>query len=408
MDAVDRVLARLAEDCTAEFGAFTRAAAFDLRAEVPELAALGEQAERVVTEHAVAIQELLAAPVGRERVRVAPITETFARDCARREMPAATVLRAYQRGHELLWIWWSARVVERVPDPATRAAVTARLGEVLLAYVSVGMALTVEVHTAEREALGRGASWRQRETALAILRVGPGGKGVEGAAGWDEQELSRRLGYPLDRWHVGFALWREGEDDDWTGLDTAAREWTGRVGEQLLVLPGDGGAVWGWVPGATRPAWPDAPAPSPGPGLRVSVGQPGFGVAGFRASHREALRARAVAGGRDVARHAELATVALLDGDREQLARYLERALGRLAAAGQREGRLRDTVRAYLNAGENVRAAARELRFHRNTVQQRLEAAALLRGRPLGQDRLELALALEIAAHYGDEVLRAC
>jgi DNA-binding PucR family transcriptional regulator len=80
--------------------------------------------------------------------------------------------------------------------------------------------------------------------------------------------------------------------------------------------------------------------------------------------------------------------------------------LGDLAVSGEREHRLRSTVRNYLEGGANVRAVARDLNYHRNTIQQRLDLAARLRGRPLDDDRCGLALALQVAEHYGDAVLR--
>lgn len=395
MDAgpVDELLGALARQCAAEFTGFPPGTVPDLRAQVPELDAvpvIAAQVERMAVEHSRAIHRLLCRPIPRGQVRPAPFTAAFARDCAHWDVPAATVLRAYQRGHELLWHWWSGQVERRLTDPAERSAVTARLAELLMAYVSVGMALTVEVHTAEREARTRGDSWRQRDTVLAIL---------DGAS--PRAESSRRLGYELAGWHTAFVLWSPPDaPDDWVGLETEARAWAMRAGGRPpLLVPVDGRAIWGWVAGD---AVPSRALPEPGDGLRVALGDPGLGLAGFRDSHREAVRARslATASGRTgaVVRHAELATVALLREDPEQLRRYVTRALGGLAAPGARERRLRATVSAYLAAGENVRAAARALHFHRNTVQQRLELAARLRGRPLDQDRLALALALEIIA----------
>jgi DNA-binding PucR family transcriptional regulator len=175
-----------------------------------------------------------------------------------------------------------------------------------------------------------------------------------------------------------------------------------------MLVPVDGKSIWGWVGQDTPPSWADHTAIAPPGDLRAAIGQPGRGIAGFRNSHREAMRAREIAPAHmTVAHHSRLATISLLGDDRESLRRYVELALGGLALAGRREQRLRATTLDYLNAGENVRATARNLRFHRNTIQQRLDLAANLRGRPLTEDRLALTLALEIVAHYGDDLLRS-
>jgi DNA-binding PucR family transcriptional regulator len=180
------------------------------------------------------------------------------------------------------------------------------------------------------------------------------------------------------------------------------------VGKVPLLVPVDDGSMWSWFSTPT-PTIIGCDLKLPRADVRVAVGEPGVGLDGFRASHEEAWHTRGLAELLDmddnVFRHSDLAALALLKADSALLARFVRRKLGDLAEPSERAQRLRETVRSYLAHGENLRAAAATLHFHRNTVQGRLELAAQLRGRPLDEDRLGLALAIEIAQKLGTAVL---
>ena len=375
--------------------------------EVPELttvAVIARQAQQMVDEHNAAITTALIEGQTGPGVRLAAITEPFARDCAHWDVAVGTILRTYQRGHQRLWQLWKERIEESVPDPEARAAVLALCAEVLLAYVTAGMELTVQVHSEEREIRLRGRSWQLRDDVLAVL---------EGRASDGPAELSRRLGHRLDRPQMAFVCWTSpGPAGARTELEAGAQEWAAAAtGSPALLVPVDSASTWGWIsiPTGARP--PDSPLPPPRAGLRIATGTARAGVEGFRRSHREALRAQSIAAAgatsTPVTRYADVATLAVVTDDRDALARFVADQLGELAGPGEREQRLRATVRNYLDGGANVRAVARDLNYHRNTIQQRLDLAAKLRGRSLDDDRTGLALALHIADHYGEAVLPA-
>lgn len=375
--------------------------------EVPELTAvsvIAKQAPQMVDEHTAAITAALVEARTGPGVGLAAITEPFARDCAHWDVSVGSILRTYQRGHQRLFQLWKERIEESVPDPEARAAVLGLCAEVLLEYVTAGMELTVQVHSAEREVRLRGASWQQRDDVLAVL---------EGRALGSQTELSRRLGHRLDRTHVAFVCWSgiAAAGRERAGLEAAAQEWAGAAaGLPALLVPVDSASAWGWVSAPAGPQWLDAELPFPREGFRIATGTAAAGLEGFRRSHVEALRAQTVAAagstGAAVIRFADVATLAVLTDDRDALRRYVSDQLGELAVSGEREQRLRRTVRTYLEGGANVRAAGRDLNYHRNTIQQRLDLAARLRGRPLDDDRSGLALALRVAEHYGDAVLK--
>lgn len=390
------VLAQVACAAAEEFRRYPEVAVPLMLRQVPTLASAAVTAEMfdaVIREHAEGVLRLMLTPIPRDSIRPAGYTASFARACARLGVPAAAVLRGYQHGHELVWHWWSGQVARRVTDAHTQAAVTARLAELLMAYVSEGMSLTVEVHAAETAQQTLGASWRRRNTVLEI---------VENRTRHTIGELSTILGHDLSQWHLGFVAWSSRDEAaDWSYLEAECRRRAVRAtGHRPLLIGVDDRAIWGWCSHSSAALrWVDDP--DLGERLRFAVGRPGSGLEGFRITHREAMLTRSLASSvtGPVLRYADLSTVALLREEQDLRRRYVEVALGALAGPGHREHTLRETVRIYLREGENMRAAARSLHLHRNTMQQRLDQAATLRGRPLAEDRLTLAVALEMLTH---------
>jgi hypothetical protein len=227
-------------------------------------------------------------------------------------------------------------------------------------------------------------------------------------------QLFGRLGHRLDHCQLAFVCWSvpDAGRKDRAGLEAAAREWAALAfpgAPPPLLIPVDGASTWGWVAKAGRLEDAHAVLPPARPGFRIATGRVAMGVEGFRRSHGEALQAQTLAltdaNHAAVTRFADVATLALLTDDVAKLRRFVLDQLGELAIDGEREQRLRATVHAFLQGGSNVRAASQELQYHRNTIQQRLDLAATLRGRPLEEDQAGLALALRIACHYGAPML---
>jgi hypothetical protein len=410
---VDRAEAgRLLSKAAREWVGFDAESSDRLRREMlpdlPDLTAvpvIARQTRDLWDGHWAAMTHALVAAEHQGPVEIAAITGPFARDCADWDVSVGTILHTYQRGHQRVWQAWMDRLTPAVADPEARAAVLALCAEILLDYVTASMELTVQVHAAEQEMRLRGASWQLRDDVLAVLE--------ERAVGTPVQ-LCSRLGHRLDHSQLAFVCWSvpDSERKDRAGLEATAREWVAAAfpGAPVpLLVPVDGASTWGWVARAGRLEDPQVALPAPRPGFRVATGRAAAGVEGFRRSHAEALQAQALAltdaNHAAVTRFADVATLALLTDDLAKLRRFVWDQLGGLAIDAEREQRLRATVHAYLEGGANVRAASQELQYHRNTIQQRLDLAATLRGRPLEEDQAGLALALRIAAHYGAAML---
>jgi DNA-binding PucR family transcriptional regulator len=85
---------------------------------------------------------------------------------------------------------------------------------------------------------------------------------------------------------------------------------------------------------------------------------------------------------------------------------WIAETLGALAVASERNDGLRETTRVFLHTGGSFIATADQLYLHRNTVQYRVRQAEELRGRPFGEGRLDVELALMACHWLGPAVLQ--
>jgi len=98
--------------------------------------------------------------------------------------------------------------------------------------------------------------------------------------------------------------------------------------------------------------------------------------------------------------------VALMLGSIELLRTWVAETLASLAIDDEHRAGLRDTLRVFLEDGGSYKAAAERLTLHKNTVQYRIRKAEEDLGRPLGDDRLNVELALLVSHWLGAAVLQ--
>jgi hypothetical protein len=318
-------------------------------------------------------------------------------------------LSLMQRAHRTAQGVFGGIILERLraatDDADLLAEAMAFFNAWIFAWVEAIERRLTDVYMSEHEQWVRGAAAVRAAEVRALLG---------GAGAVDAGAVSLRLGYELDRFHVGFVVWSEsgGERPGDAGGLFAEMERTAAAvarslgaGAPLTVAEGRHLACWAGCRGE-----PDLSrlrlARAGADGLSVAAGTPAPGVEGFVRSHDEALLARRVArlgGDRDgvVATYPDLALEALLTEDPAAARRFVDSELGPLAAGDEATARLASTVAVFLAEGSSFARAGRRLGIHANTVAYRLQRAESLLGRPVTERQLELRVALRLARLLG-------
>jgi PucR-like helix-turn-helix protein/diguanylate cyclase with GGDEF domain len=208
-------------------------------------------------------------------------------------------------------------------------------------------------------------------------------RGTEGRADSAEERRAKRvrklldgelvdtseLRYDFEVCHLGAIAW---------GRDAAEglRSLAAILDRRLLMVRG-GEALWAWLGGRCRvdrddierivtEVWPvDVP---------LALGEPGEGLPGWRLTHRQARAAFAVIprAGSTFVRYADVALLASMLQDDLLVTSLHELYLVPLAQERDGGQALRETLRAYFEAGRNASSAAAALGVNRDTIANRL------------------------------------
>jgi DNA-binding PucR family transcriptional regulator len=102
----------------------------------------------------------------------------------------------------------------------------------------------------------------------------------------------------------------------------------------------------------------------------------------------------------------EVAPVAMMLGSPGLLRAWVLSTLAGLATDDEHHARLRDTLLTFLQTGGSYKATAERLVLHKNTVQYRIRKAEESLGRPVGENRPDVELALRASHWLGSAVLQ--
>ncbi len=270
----------------------------------------------------------------------------------------------------------------------------------VFAYVEAIERRLTDVYISEHEQWVRGAAAVRAAEVRALL----------GGAAVDPVAVSLRLGYELDRFHVGFVIWSKAAGErpgDAGGLFAEMERTAAAVADSLGAGPpltvAEGRHLACWAGRRSAPTLARLRLPRAGAhGLSVAAGTPAPGVEGFVSTHREAVLARRVArlggdAGGAVAAYPDLALEALLTEDPDAARRFASRELGPLGSGDDATARFAATVAIFLEEGSSFVRAGRRLGIHANTVAYRVRRAETLLGRPVSERQLELRVALRLA-----------
>ena len=211
------------------------------------------------------------------------------------------------------------------------------------------------------------------------------------------------LKYSLAQRHYSAIVWSEEIDTEISSLEKVAAVFQSacQQTESLKVIASPS-VIWVWVSAehAVNERLLET-ALAQHHHVRVSFGVGGSGVEGsgidgFRRAHLDALAAQRVLGrlksNIQLVSYDRVRLMAFLAKDGKSIQHYSEHVLGELAQA---PATVRQALHAFLECGCNATEAAKKLHTHRNTLLRRLAKAESLLPRPLAENRIQVAVALE-------------
>lgn len=389
----DQIVARVAADAEGALEELTQQLLARMREATPELfadPAVAHEMELVTDASVRRVQRILAEP---EHAAVATpaATADFAQTSAHFGLPLISLIEACRMAQVVTSDWWRRRLEADLADRAAIATAINRTNTRIGEFIDLVVATSRAAYATDWE---DGLAGRRMRLVQRILAEEP----------VDLDDAARVLNHPLRATHTAMILWVAEGHENTPALEVAARELAAAVGStRTLEIACTERSLWMWtVTESSRPARLERRSD----GMLASVGTPQAGISGFRRSHHEAAEAQRVAllqGRRRAAvtQYRDVEVVALMSRDEQALRNFLRRTLGPLADPGESAERLRQTLSAYLAAGQQAAAAARRLGVHRNTVIYRLRALEDALG-PVGDGhRVDLELALELCDRLG-------
>jgi hypothetical protein len=292
------------------------------------------------------------------------------------------LLSGYRIAQKSLWDAWLELVESSVGDTAERRRLLRHGSDYFFRYTSAVSDHVSEIYQRQVEQSVRSGEQRRFEAIRSLLR----GEPLAGV----------QLDVELEQHHLGLVAWGPQAEE-------AARELAAALGRRLVAIGPLNHDWWCWISGA-RPLAPgqerDLGRFAPAGDARLAVGLEGYGEAGFRASNRQALRARRVGrgGDRPVVRYTDVAVEALASESGEDARAFVAHELRGIEDDSTASQRIRETLAAYFAADHNAASAAAALGIHHQTVANRLRAAEERLGHPISARRLELETALRLRA----------
>lgn len=296
----------------------------------------------------------------------------------------------YRAAQMTLWEAWFS-LVEDSPGLAAkeRRELLSRGSNFFFRYVDLLNGYVAEIYREQVLKL-RGNSEQRR--FLAVKALLEGSSVAASATGLD---------IDLEQHHLGLLAWGE------AGAQTV-RELAKALRRPLLIVAPIRDTWWAWISGAQPFGQSEQTTIErflPPPGASLSLGLQEFGYEGFRASHRQAQRARLLASSaeRSLTRYADVAVEALASENQQEARSFIARELGPIGDDSTASQRIRETLSAYFAAEHNAASAAATLGVHQQTVANRLRVAEERLGHPVGTRRVELEVALRLRAALASE-----
>ena len=334
--------------------------------------------------------------------------EEYARRLAQRGVPIVALLRAYRIGAARFQDWCFQELGQRTADASVISATGLRIAETTASYIDRVSEELVSAYEDEKE------NWLRNLSAARAARV----RALLAGERVDADSSEAVLGYRLRQHHVGAVCWVEQASGGGGGLARLERA-TADVARgagceaRPMFLPQDESSAWAWLPLGAGDAFAPSDADQrtwPGPPVRFAFGTAASGLSGFRRTHQQALSAYGIAlaaGGAAqlITCFSDVAPLALMADSIDLVRAWVIETIGSLANDDDYNARLRETLSVFLQENGSFKATAERLTLHKNTVQYRVRKAQEGMGGALGDQRLQVELALLAAQWLGAAVL---
>jgi len=314
----------------------------------------------------------------REPPRNAPAEALHeARATARAGVGLEPLLHTYRTGHAVVLERFFTLVEDLDLPSALRRSATLIGSKYLFAYVDRVVAEVSEEFAAERERVLRSSIQRRVQLVRDVLA----GANIE----------SSELGYRLEQEHLAVIA---------VGLsaDASLRDLARRLKCTLLTVAMTDDTMWAWLGSTRRGEGQDVVWTQLDGDTRYALGEPLWGIDGFRDSHEQARAAHLVAThlSRRVVRYDDVALEAALLSDVQAARRFVERELGPLIARDPKTDALRETLGTYLESGLSAAAAAPVLHVSDRTIAYRIRGIEERLGHSVLDRSSELAAAVRL------------
>ncbi len=214
----------------------------------------------------------------------------------------------------------------------------------------------------------------------------------------DITRTSHSLNYSIKQPHHSAIVWSEEIDTEISALETVAAVFQKACQQteslKIIVSPS---VIWVWASAefSVNERLLETVLKQH-ENVRISFGSGSSGLDGFRRAHLDAQAAQRVLGrlksNIQLVSYERVRLMAFLSKDAKSIQHYSEHVLGELAQA---PATVRQSLHAFLECGCNATEAAKKLHTHRNTLLRRLAKAEEMLPRPLAENRIQVAVALE-------------
>ncbi len=321
---------------------------------------------------------------------------------ARQNVPLAALMRSYRLAQDTLWGWLFEQIMAKTTE-ADQALTLQLTTDWLFAYIDYASLAVEQVYEQERD------SWIRSNAAARTGAIDD----ILAERERDPQKASKRLRYDINREHVAVIFWADAAPEAGDGalqqeLAAGSAELAKAVSAQTTLTRLSGSrALEAWLSwprqsGAHKWKLPQIARRLHIPaGIRIAIGEPGWGISGFCGSHLEAAHTRRVAeltGSRadTLTRFRDVAVAALASMDPHLSSCFVTRVLGPLADDDETTYRLAMTLAVYLQENRSPTRSAKRLTVHPNTVTYRINQAENILGRSVDSDTVDVSMALAL------------